>query len=242
MSAFALPFVLFACQGQGPLPEPDFDPAVGPGLELAMTGGLTEADHVEVAPGVFMPVALYESGAVRYVAQDDPGEALLADPGGAVPAGEGRDPRAGGAPYCYDYDSDFYYDSTSSGSLFGGDPTWYGYATSYSYDYPAGGVDSEYASTYVYTYAPTSLDYVYAYAYVYVNGEYAGYVADYVTGGDYAYAYGSWEADCGDLGFLDVTVYTYHYAYWNEALPSGLYARESLSISDTLTARVTCCP
>ena len=241
MPAFTALFVLSACQSQGPLPEPDFDPAVGPGLELAMTGGLTEADHVEVAPGVFMPAALYESGAIRYVPQDDPGEALLADPEGAGPAE--REPlAAGGPPYCYEYDSDFYYDSTSSGSLFGGDASWYGYATAYSYDQLAGGADYEHASTYVYTYAPAPLDYVYAYAYIYVNGEYAGYVTDYVSGGSYAYAYSAWETECGDLGFLDVTVYTYHYAYQTDSLPSGLYTRESLSISNTIGARVTCCP
>lgn len=244
--ALALPLTLAACQG--PVPEPAFDPAVGPGLELAMTGGLDEADHVEVAPGVFMPAALYESGEIRYVPQVDPGEALLSDvhaPQGFSPDGIERQPTSGGASYCYDYDSEYYYDSTSSGSLFGGDTTWYGYATAYSYDYsyPTGySYDYDYASAYVYTYAPAALDYVYAYAYIYINGDYAGYVTDYVTGGTYAYAYTSWEAECGDMGFLDVTVYTYHYGYLTDTLPSGLYTRESLSISNTVSAQVTCCP
>jgi hypothetical protein len=163
-------------------------------------------------------------------------------PDAITPTSGPAGPGGGSSSYCYEYDCEYYSDSTSNASLFGGDTSWYGYATAYSYDYsyPTGySYDVNSVSTYVYTYAPDWIDYVYAYGYVYVNDNYIGYVSDYVTSGRSAYAYGSWEMPCLD-GYLDVRVTTSHYAY---DYPSGDYTiRQSLSIGNTVEAYVTCCP
>ncbi|RME25016.1 MAG: hypothetical protein D6798_09900 [Deltaproteobacteria bacterium] len=265
-------FALVACSGAAPPeavdgPAASVDSAArvpfgAPTYDLTMTEGYLPGDHVEVAPGVFVLKHLVESGAVRYTDLSpaegtvgtlpglDGGAALLPPPvpspgetggsgdeGGGVDTGDGGD--GGSGPWvpdrdtCYEYDTDSYTDRTRNGSLFGEDPTWYGTATAYSYR--SGRYDADTAYTYIYSYSPVSLDYVNAYAYVYINDRYAGYVSATSAPGTSAYAYGSWDAACDRDGTLDVRVSGYHYFY-DES--SGA----SLSLRNTVTASVTCCP
>jgi len=239
---------LVACQtGDTPTPGPDFDPAVGPPLDLNLSAGHAEDEHTEVAPGVFMLTSLHQSGEVTFTPAL--GETLLAGesltpdqlPGALEPTFGGGPGGGGPGPStCYESDYRYYTDSTSAGTLFGGDTTWSASATAYSYDYPATSLNSVYA--YVTTSGPSfaTLDYVYAYAYVYVNERYIGYMTDYQTDDNYAYVYGSWDLPCLD-GYLDLKVYTSHYVY---DYPTGSYTgpRQNLSIGNTLEASVTCCP
>ncbi len=234
-------------------------PFGAPTYDINMTEGYLQSDHVEVAPGVYVLKHLVESGAVRYTDLSpaegtirtlprlngselppppvpSPGETGgTGDDGGVVDtggsSGGGSGPWGPGRDYCYEYDTDSYYDSTRNGTLFGDDPTWYGYATAYSYDY--GSYDYDRAYTYVYSYSPVSLGYVYAYAYVYVNDRYAGYVSASSSPGTSAYAYGSWDASCDRDGTLDVTVTGSH--YFSE------YPGATLSVSNSVSASVACC-
>jgi len=219
--------------GEAPTLGPDFDPAVGPALDLNMSAGHEKAAHTEAAPGVFILTALYETG--EYDFTPAMGETPMAqDIEPAIGPG-------GGSSYCYEYETRSYSDSTSAGTLFGGDTTWSAYVSAYSYDNgPLGVTNNIYAT--ITTSAPTfsTIDYIYAYGYVYVNERYVGYVTDYQTDDNSAYISGNWSLPCLD-GTMDFKVYTTHYAY---DYPDGDYTgtRQSLSISNTLDAVVECCP
>lgn len=227
-----IPLALLSACAVPPASSPE------PGLDLNLTEGHTAEEHVEVAPGVYMLEEVVDAGEITYHPHPLP---PVSDPESQLPweAPDPEDVRNMISPmysYCYEYDSDFYSDQTSGGSLFGGDPYWYASATTYSYDYESWGYDYHYdqASTYVYTSAPRDVDYVYAYSYVYVNGSYVGYASQYVSGGRIAYAYGTWTAPCSPEGYLALEASTYHYM--------TVYGEQSISVTDTLRSRVMCCP
>lgn len=218
----------------------------GPSLDLRRTGGLTEADHVEVAPGVFMVREIALDGDIAFAQMSDPmldSFAMAADDGVAPPppVDPGGDDTGGGGgggggrTYCYNYDSDYYTDSTTAGVMFGGDPSWYGSVTAQSYESSFAGHEtrSDYASAYVYTYAPGTIDSVSAYGYVYINGRYIGYMSSSTAPGTYATAYGSWSQRCRAGTSMDLELTASHYMY-----DGGT----SLSVTTQLAASAACCP
>lgn len=245
MTRTALPafLLLAACTT-----APESRPPAG-ALDPAQTGGLTEADHVEVAPGLFVVRDLYESGQVGFVALDPATAAAQRD---AVQAGDAPpppfpDPDTDGgiddegspdAPTtCYEYGSDSYQDMTRTGETFGENPSWYGTVTAISYHDTRGGRDvrSDYVSTYAYTSASHVPDYIYAYGYVYINGRYVGYIHDDGRGrASYATAYGTWRVSCIERDAIEVEMQTYHYLYDTDVA--------SLSIGSSVSATVACCP
>lgn len=234
---FPVFFALTACGTEADsIPTPD---PVHPTLDLTMTGGLTEKDHVEVAPGVFMSAELEASGEVKYHDLGLRPESMLdpEDMFGLAEAEPSSIIGGGGYSYCYNYGTDYGSDTTRYGDLFGGNTSWYNYVSAYSYDYEAPGAGYDYhydsVSTYVSTEAGAYVNYVYAYAYIYINGRYAGYAQQYATPGRSAYAYGYWEAMCRG-GVLEVDAYTYNSAY--------NYDGQSISVGDRLSTTVTCCP
>ncbi|MCK6529639.1 hypothetical protein L6R50_19490 [Myxococcota bacterium] len=229
-SPFVLPLLAlapFACaQEAAPIPA-----ATGE-FEPSLADGHFAEEHTQVAPGVHLLTELIESGAVRYSDLEPP-----LDPAAVEAENARRAARAVG-DYCYEYDYKTYSDRTRSGSMFGGDPSWYASATAYSYRYDGPGpsdYDYDQVTTYITTSSPNPIDYVSAMAYVYVNGAYAGYVSNAGAGVNYAYAYGTWDAECVD-GNLSVEARLYHTL--SDASPRSQY----LYLSNVLTARVACCP
>ena len=216
----------------------------GPHLDLNLTGGRVQADHVEVAPGVFMLRELALSDEVAYQELPEPMLASFMDSfendvapppppvdgGGDTGGGSG-----GGRAYCSNYDSDYYTESTLNGTMFGGDPSWYASVSGSSYHSAFAGHEtrSDYVSAYVYTYAPAEIDSVSAYGYVYINGRYVGYMSSSVSPGTYATAYGSWTPTCraGRTNLIEVT--SSHYMYDGST---------TLNVSNTVSASVACCP
>lgn len=246
MRALALASLsLLACatapQPDQALPAPT--PAAAPGLDLAMTGGLGEADHVELAPGVYGVRSLVEAGEVGLVDLSPTYEAALLgavedgltppppvpdDDGGIDDGGESLD-------YCYEYASDNYSDSTRNGTMFGGNPSWYGVVSAISYHDARGPRDvrSDYVSAYLYTSAPSRVDYAYAYGYVYMDGRYVGYIYDYLTPGTSAVAYGNFDLKCAGRDSVDISMTTYHYLYDGQ---------QYLTVGNAVETTVACCP
>ncbi len=251
---------LLACQTSNPDASPDVPVAVAmgpaPTFDLTQTEGYLPEDHVEVAPGIFVLSHLVDSGEVTYTDLRPADGSLTGIPaaGSTLPpppaptdggdgAGSGEGDSSGeddggsdggarpGRDYCYNYDTDYYNDSTSNGTLFGGDPSWYAYASAYSYKYGTYRANQVY--TYVSSIAPDTIGYVYSYAYVYINDRYVGYAYEYNYPGRYAYAYGSWGTRCPEGETMSVSMNTYHYF---SDYPGG-----SLSVGNTLSAEVACC-
>ncbi len=280
-----------------------------PGLDLALTEGFDEDDHVEVAPGVFLLRELVDAGTVRYHdlgaadftplseaadladadpsevdadETDEPDETDAVDETGDLDDASLEDALDGDATIddaddvddtqvivdctdpdgftdvdqdgaldcddpddgdddddddasCWEYESDVHNETTANGTLFGGNPTWYGSATASSaWSQQLGWVyDYDYVTTYLYAWAPTEVDWAQVYGYVYINGTYAGYVWNYAASGSFTSAYGYWTSGCGDDGALSIEVYTYHYLYDGP---------QFLSVGDLLSAKVECCP
>lgn len=223
-----------------------------PTLDLALTGGLTEADHVEVRPGVFVVRTLHERGEVSVLDLGAAREAELLDAaesgttppppypgtgegGGGVDEGEEPTPGEEVGTTCYEYEYDNYTDSTRGRNLFGGNPSWYAVASALSYSDTTGPrpVRNDYVSTYLYTSAPTTVDYAYAYGYVYIEGRYVGYIDDQVNPGTSAVATGVWTVSCRERDSVTVEMQTYHYLYDGD---------QYLNIGDRVTATVACCP
>ncbi len=205
------------------------------GFDPALADGHVQEEHVEVSPGVYLLDTVVADGSVRYIAEENassPEEFSMEGPSGtkAVPA----------VDYCYKYDDDSYSDATTAGKLFGGNPSWYGSATAYSYHYDGPGpYDSDYnqVSAYLYTSSPVASDYNSSTAYIYVNGAYAGYVMNTATGLTSTYAYGTWEAACGADGTISVEAQLYHsISDYDGARPQSLY------VGNTVRARAMCCP
>lgn len=224
--------------------------AAMPALDLSLTGGLDQAAHVEVSPGVFVVRDLYESGEVGFLALSPAREAELlgAAESGTLPPpplptdggiDDGDDPMDDGSEdegsTCFEYESDNYQDSTRGGNLFGGNPSWYGVVSALSYHDTTGPRDvrSDYVSTYLYTSAPSEVDYAYAYGYVYIEGRYVGYINDYLTPGTSAVAYGTWRVSCHERESVTVDMSTYHYLYDGD---------QYLNVGDKVSATVACCP
>lgn len=204
-----------------------------PAVELP--DGITQADHTEVAPGVFLLTEAIASGLATYGGPNPPEapEAAPVDPTSAS---------SKSARYCNESASASYTDSTTSGDWFGGtgDPTWDVTAQSASYFAWVGGGSPpvNYDSVYLEVSAttPTDVDYIYAYGYVYVGATYVGYVTATGTSTDSAMSTGTIYTDCGGAPVLDISVRGYFYG--SDYSGSGDY----ITVSKSVDVPVTCCP
>jgi len=198
-----------------------------PGPDLGKMDGWTQADHTEVAPGVFLLNSIAEGG----------------------PQWAGQEERVGPEPdrleasttySCSAYDSAVYYDTTRYGETFGGDVTWYGSVSASSYSSTwAGG---SYRGDYVYVYASTTVPAdvtVWTYGYVYINDNYVGYLQSTEGwGADWAWTSGYFSDSCSDDGDMSARVNLTHYGYQS----SGWTDTETFYVSKTVRADVSCCP
>lgn len=234
-------------------PLPAVSPrAASPSLDLTLTGGLTEADHVELSPGVHVVRDLYERGEVSIMdlglARENellhaaetgttppPPVPGTGEGGGGVDDGDEPTPGDDAGSTCNEYEYDNYMDSTRGGNLFGGNPSWYAVVSALSYSDTTGPRDirSDYVSTYLYTSAPSEVEYAYAYGYVYIEGRYVGYIDDSLSPGTSAVATGVWRVSCHDRASVTVEMQTYHYLYDGD---------QYLNVGDKLSATVACCP
>lgn len=236
--------------GTAAAPPPPLPSVSAPTLDTRLTGGLSQADHVEVAPGVHLVRSLFEAGEVAWV--DVPADVAASraadvisgtappppfpDPDGGSGSGEEGDGYVPSAETCLESASDNYMDSTRTGETFGGNASWYGTVTALSYSDTSAGRESRsnYVSTYAYTSFPRVVDHVSAYGYVYIDGRYIGYMQDYQTDASYATAFGTFWTPCAGRASVTVDMQTYHYLYDVDGW--------SLNVGSTVSATVTCCP
>jgi hypothetical protein len=121
-------FMLAACDSAVVPDAVETSPTDSSSLDLSLTQGHDDADHTEVAPGV------YESGKIEYLPSDlgldkdtTEEDLLLATQRDAAP----RIPAANNS-YCYNSDYNNYSQNINK-SLFKERPTFYGYASTYAY-------------------------------------------------------------------------------------------------------------
>lgn len=222
MSRLAPVLALFAA---GCVTTPEVGSADGAALEgyrPELAEGHAAEAHTEVAPGIFLLTDAIERGAVRYVPE-------------AEEAARRERPEVG---YCYNYESATFADELANGSMFGANPSWYGVANAYSYKYdpPGDRYDQDYTqvSAYLWAYNAEAVGMVSVSAYVYVNGTYVGYVYDTAMADTLALQYGAFDATCVDGS---ATVEVKHYLSWYDPRRG-----QSLSVGQTTTTTVACCP
>lgn len=221
-----LPLLLLACDPSSPVEsiaaEESLALAEPSAFRAELAEGHTADEHAEVAPGVYLLRSAMEAGKVRYVAQEEQAARR------SRPSAES----------CYNYSDDNYTDELSGGSMFNGNPSWYGVsnAVSYYYDGPGtrGDQDYEQVSAYLWGYNDRPVWNISVTAYVYVNGDYVGYISDNARNGTTALQYGVFDATCED-GV--VSVETYHYHSWSDR--SG---EQYLYLMNRTSAASICCP